>query len=327
MDIAPRQRAHAPLTVGVDGSDPSCHAVTWAAQEAFLSHRPMNLLHATAFPLYPGPAQAGALAVPEASRSAAFEIVRQARRVARQAVRQLGAQVRAEEARAAGARDGSAEPEPAPEITISTEIVEGLPSQILIERSATSSMVVTGRHGGDGDLGVLGPVSSQLVTYAHGPVVVVPPPALPPAPPAPGGPGGPGVVAGVDPGQNLAAVLSFALDQADRRRLPLTAVRAWNLLTDGPAIRADFPTSADLETSQRQLLSEALAGGCMAYPDVPIHERLVRQRAVPALLDASQDAALLVVGARGRGGFPRLLLGGVAEAVVRHAGCAVAVVR
>ena len=45
------------------------------------------------------------------------------------------------------------------------------------------------------------------------------------------------------------------------------------------------------------------------------------------LRDAARDARLLVVGSRGLGGIRRALMGGVSDAVVRHARCPVLVVR
>jgi nucleotide-binding universal stress UspA family protein len=47
---------------------------------------------------------------------------------------------------------------------------------------------------------------------------------------------------------------------------------------------------------------------------------------VKELVDASQDADLVVVGSRGGGGFARLLMGSVSSQVVQHAACPVVVV-
>ena len=54
---------------------------------------------------------------------------------------------------------------------------------------------------------------------------------------------------------------------------------------------------------------------------------VVHAAPVRALIDAAQGADVLVVGARGRGGFAGLLLGSVSDQVTHHAPCPVTVVR
>lgn len=47
---------------------------------------------------------------------------------------------------------------------------------------------------------------------------------------------------------------------------------------------------------------------------------------VKELVDASQDADLVVVGARGGSGFARLLVGSVSSEVIQHSACPVVIV-
>lgn len=62
------------------------------------------------------------------------------------------------------------------------------------------------------------------------------------------------------------------------------------------------------------------------YPDLPIEERILSGHAGGALVDLSTRAAVIVVGARGRGGFAGMVLGSVSQALLHHAQCPVIVV-
>ncbi|WP_228985011.1 universal stress protein, partial [Streptomyces sp. DH12] len=79
--------------------------------------------------------------------------------------------------------------------------------------------------------------------------------------------------------------------------------------------------------AEERLVSEALAGCRERYPGVSVESRAPRGQTREALIEASRSARLLVVGARGRGGFAGLTLGSVSQAVLHHAYCPVAVVR
>ena len=61
-------------------------------------------------------------------------------------------------------------------------------------------------------------------------------------------------------------------------------------------------------------LSESLAEIRQKHPGVPVVEQVVEERPAVALVEASHDAPMLVVGSRGRGGISGLLLGSVSHA-------------
>ena len=79
-------------------------------------------------------------------------------------------------------------------------------------------------------------------------------------------------------------------------------------------------TAAELLGSALYELRDALAG--VEVERVVIDDR----HPAEALVEASNDADLVVVGSRGRGGFKQMLLGSVSHAVVLHAVCPVVVV-
>ena len=290
-------RLDAPVLAGVDGSPAAFRAVSWAAHEARLRGRRLHLLYVNTWPAYMNANWPGLTGWDVAAGQAiGLDVLERARRTALAA--DLG-------------------------IEIDTGVSAGPATRVLGEASEDASLLVVGRRGGGGLTDrLVGSSAAQIAQFAACPTVVVPEIGVivPPD--------GPGVVVGVDIGDEGQPAVEFAFDEASRRGLPLTAVRAWTLLSDEPGLRADVaPLPEDLEAEQRRLLSEALAGWSAKYPDVLVSPRVVRRHAATALAHLGRDAALLVVGARGAGGFHGLRIGSVSDAVVRHAPCPVAVAR
>ncbi|SMD27505.1 Universal stress protein family protein [Kibdelosporangium aridum] len=93
-----------------------------------------------------------------------------------------------------------------------------------------------------------------------------------------------------------------------------------------PAAAAAFEVSP-LVREAEETLAEQLARWQQKYPDVRVTRQVVRDRPAHALLRFSDEAQLIVVGSRGRGGFRGLLLGSTSQHLLRHAPCPVAVVR
>ncbi|WP_163504717.1 universal stress protein [Fodinicola acaciae] len=96
---------------------------------------------------------------------------------------------------------------------------------------------------------------------------------------------------------------------------------------DSPVVRFAFETAARHKAPLhvvRTLAARPLASA--RFPDVEVVDDLVAGPPEQALVAAAREAQLLVVGGRARGGQTGLVLGPVTRAVLRDAGCPVAVV-
>lgn len=138
------------------------------------------------------------------------------------------------------------------------------------------------------------------------------------------------IVVGVDGSTSSTHALAWAVEHAAAERRALTLVTTTRALT--PAYTDDalvYPheTRADLEAQGRGLLSVARELVRTKAPDLEVSEvfRFADPREV--LLAMSEDAAMVVLGSRGRGPLRSLLLGSVGVALVRHARCPVVVHR
>ncbi|MEK6439056.1 universal stress protein [Pseudonocardia sp. T1-2H] len=280
------------IVVGVDGSKSALVAVRWAAREAVRRRCELAAVHVYG---WTGP---GMVSDPEIWVQY-LELIRRA------AARCL------DEA-AAEAADA------APDVEVVPRSVEGSPEPVLRAEADHAELVVVGARGAGGFVGMLlGSVATSLVVRSPCPVVVVRDAPRPEDAP---------VVVGVDGSPASEAALAFAFEETSALGAPLVAVHTWWDLLVEPVLAPLLDWDA-IETDERQVLAERLAGWSAKYPDVDVRRVVTRDRPAHALLEQSETARLVVVGSRGRGTTAGMLLGSVGRALVNHAACSVAVVK
>ncbi|MFT7598072.1 MAG: nucleotide-binding universal stress UspA family protein [Acidimicrobiales bacterium] len=131
---------------------------------------------------------------------------------------------------------------------------------------------------------------------------------------------------GVDGSPGSIAALRWAAERAEQFG-PVRPVMAWHVpwwLTASPMPGAPLPPSPDFfEASNRQQLEETLEVAKVPNYAEPV---VVNAAAGPSLVTNGSDAALIVVGTRGRGPAKDTLLGSVSCHVAAHATVPVAIV-
>lgn len=285
-----------PVVAGVDGSPAGMAAAEAAAEEARLREVPLRLVHAYHWPTAP---VGGARLVYEPDVDA---------------MRNMAERFMAD----AASRARSV----APDIDVTTDLLWGEALKVLVRLSHKATLIVVGSRGLGSFTGLLvGSVALHLVAHTHCPVEVVR------GRPRPSG----DVLLGVDGSPAAQPSVDFAFDEAALRGCGVTAVHAWSEWTTPaqPPPDRSMPYAYEagmLRDDGERLLAESLAGSGERQPDVPVERRTVRGRPRETLIEGSKHARLLVVGARGRGGFAGLLLGSVSQAALHHADCPVAVV-
>ena len=136
------------------------------------------------------------------------------------------------------------------------------------------------------------------------------------------------VVVGVDGQEHSAIALDWAVDEASRQHLPMLLVHAQTVPLGGPTIEPSVDTYVQATEAQTaQLLHDAVERVHSLAPTVGVQTVTGYGRAADLLVDAAAHAALVVVGARGRGAVASALLGSTSIDVAARAGCPVAVVR
>jgi nucleotide-binding universal stress UspA family protein len=136
-----------------------------------------------------------------------------------------------------------------------------------------------------------------------------------------------GIVVGVDGSDQSTCALLWAAREAERRAAPLYVVTAYTVpVFAASSMDAGYATVDDdvIRESARAVLTESLSH--LEGRSLDIHPRVEAGDAAGVLLDLSEEAELMVVGSRGRGGFVGRLLGSVSSALPAHAKCPTAVI-
>lgn len=282
-----------PVVVGIDGSSSAVHAVRWAAAEARRRRTGLRVVFSDIASLVYLPE------LPMVPLPASYSDA-----VQRQARGWL------EQARDVAAREASA-------VEVDTEIRIGSPASVLINESQTAQVVVVGSRGLGGFSGlIVGSVAVALSGHAHCPVAVVRGPEIAVAD-AP-------VVVGVDGSRGGETALACSFEAAAMRGVALWAVHTWYSLAGDDAWG---PQQVGGQADEERLLAELLAEWSEKYPDVDVRRLVSRDKPGRALLGHAKHAQLVVVGARGRGGFTGLVLGSTSQQLVHHSPCPVLIAR
>lgn len=132
------------------------------------------------------------------------------------------------------------------------------------------------------------------------------------------------IIVGMDGSEHTRRNLEWAAEEARLHGRPIRLVHATRLLVrDGSLTDEGYQR---LYADRRRLLEEAGKELAEFAPGLEITTRLIEDEPGRALVNEGDEAALIVVGSRGAGGFQGLLFGSVGLHVAAHARCPVMVV-
>lgn len=140
------------------------------------------------------------------------------------------------------------------------------------------------------------------------------------------------VIAGTDGSEESLRAVDWAAREAVLRGLPLKIVSAAamppRMMEEQREAVSGLGTVADaLRKNRDRALATATERARSVAPDLKVEVDKLTSAPSTALIEASSDASMVVLGARGVGAFAALILGSVSQYVSAHAACPVVVVR
>jgi len=140
-----------------------------------------------------------------------------------------------------------------------------------------------------------------------------------------------GIVVGVDGSTASTAAVRWAARRASKRNTGLTIVHASPpVVPETSLVEWSGPAPSEVlraqEEQARRLINDAAKTANDTAGGLRIQAKVILAAPVPALLELSNDAQILVVGRRGRSALAGVLLGSVSIAMIHRARCPVAVI-
>ena len=196
------------------------------------------------------------------------------------------------------------------QVALSTEVVPGGPTQVLIDASRSAAMVCVGAIGRKHFAHArAGSTAAALAAAGHCPVAVVR-----------GGPRPQGwVVADLDQTPDSAAVLQYAVEEARRRQVPLRVLGTWQSDGHDPAAQRESGQMVHAQLDRR------LEQWRHRYPDLDVLPVAVPGSGLGYLADNAAAIQLIVVGARNTAAVDELL-GPAGLAALHDSDCSILVV-
>jgi nucleotide-binding universal stress UspA family protein len=211
-----------------------------------------------------------------------------------------------------------------PALSVVTKAAAGGAVRALVRESEGADLTVVGTRGFGGVTGLLaGSVSLRLAAHVHGPLLVVR--GDHPCD------GERSVLLGLE-GDSDADAACYAFHEAERRGARLNVLHSSHRYVT-PELPSLIPATSpgQRRRAQNDLAEEAVPRFNLAklreeHPQVDVESRTVRRGPAQALLDATRESAVVVIGAHRRTSRPGPQVGPVGHTLLHRSHCPVALV-